>query len=124
MGQWLAATSRVLSAQQELGDTGTAHGDDMRDIDHKTCKSPTGNVSTNHLCPPRANFGYMGKLLGTGSLFDGCLPGGFVRAKKSEEVGITQSRRRQLDGKREQRRCRRLELDGFGRALFEEGSCG
>jgi hypothetical protein len=59
-----------------------------------------------------------------GSLFDGCLPGGFVRAKKSEEVGITQSRRRQLDGKREQRRCRRLELDGFGRALFEEGSCG
>lgn len=50
--------SCVLSAQQELGDTGTAHGSDMRDMDHETCKSPTGNVSTNHLCSPRANFGY------------------------------------------------------------------
>jgi hypothetical protein len=47
----------------------------------------------------------MGKMLVLGSLFDGCLPGGlgeFVRAKKSEEVGITQSRRRQLD----QRECK------------------
>lgn len=50
--------SCVLSAQQELGDTGTAHGSDMRDMDLETCKSPTGHVSTNHLCSPRANFGY------------------------------------------------------------------
>jgi len=67
MGEWLAATSRVLSAQQELGDTGTAHGSDMRDIDQETCKSPTGNVSTNHLCSPRANLGYMGKMLVLGA---------------------------------------------------------
>lgn len=67
--------SRVLSAQQELRDTGTAHGSDMRDMDHETCKSPTGNVSTNHLCSPRANFGYTGRTLVLGSLFDGCLPG-------------------------------------------------
>ena len=49
--------------------------------------------------------------------------GGICEGEKSEEVGITQSRRRQLE-EMEQRRCRRLELDGFGRALFEEGSCG
>lgn len=66
--------SCVLSAQQELGDTGSAHGSDMRDMDHETCKSPTGNVSTNHLCSPRANFGYTGRLLGWGA----CLTGAYL----------------------------------------------
>lgn len=79
----------MLSAQQELGDTGTAHGSDMRDIDHETCQSPTGNVSTNHLCSPRANFGYMGKMLVLGAcLTDAYLVGwGICESEKVRRGG-------------------------------------
>lgn len=93
----------MLSAQQELGDTGTAHGSDMRDIDYETCKSPTGNVSTNHRRGRRANLGYTSRMLILE--LGGRLPGGIgnSRIEKSEEVGITQSRRRQLGVEREGR---------------------
>ena len=98
----------------------------MRDIDHETCKSPTGNVSTNHLCSPRANFGYMGKMLVLGAcLTDAYLVGwGICESEKVRRGGYHTIKETPIGGEIEQRRCRRLELDGFGRALFEEGSCG
>lgn len=46
---------------------------------------------------------------------------------KSEKVrrgGYHTIKETPIGRERVQRRCRRLELDGFGRALFEEGSCG
>lgn len=109
----------MFSAQQELGNTAHAHGDDLRDTDYGTLQK-VRRAMCRRITLASGGEPILDTLAACVSEACGCLPVGLriERIEKSEEADHTQSRRRQLvwkEGKNEQKVMSET-LETIGRA--------